>query len=368
MASQCPKLLLRDKLAMFVGEHGGMKQRDDSWYKSMGTTIGGSEIAAILGMNPYSSFDDIVSSKVAHLSGKNTWNGNEACWWGVLFEDVICAYTSKYLDAEIVGDEICIQKYEGHRFSPDGLAVADFFRNSAGELCIRAATATDIASEPQIILLEFKCPLRRRPTFEVPKQYLPQVLSGLNVTPATTGLFVDAVFRLCSYTVFNFGSKINTSYHYTEKDTSRIPAAIGMIGVYALNDDDSVSSQLACRIIREEPSAKTIGGYLDIGGMTSAKIVNVLANIDNKNFTVFRSQPIMAGSTDETDLAAKTLANLVENTPAGYFLIGTISWKLVDVFMIPVEKKEHFMDEVMPIISKVHAKVRDILSATQSNP
>jgi hypothetical protein len=63
-------------------------------------------------------------------------------------------------------------------------------------------------------LLEFKCPLSRRPDGGVPKQYLPQLWSGLAVSPvAHAGLFVDVVFRKCALADLGPGPEYDREYH-----------------------------------------------------------------------------------------------------------------------------------------------------------
>ena len=56
-------------LDAFVNLHKGIKQRDENWYKAMATTIGGSEVGALLGISineelhkyksPYSNFNEV---------------------------------------------------------------------------------------------------------------------------------------------------------------------------------------------------------------------------------------------------------------------------------------------------------------------
>ena len=257
-------------LRRFVAIHEGMRQRDKSWYKSMGTTVGGSEVAALLGCNPYATSHDIVASKVALLQGKDSWaGGGPACWWGVLFEDIIAMYVEIDLGMPVRGDEICVQRWPGHRNSPDGYIVARLARRAAVRAhtaCASCAGATgapsgaegatvahaheaqeddlvlwtsdmceSLAEQAQIMLLEFKCPLSRQPTGDVPPQYRPQLWSGLAVSPvASAGLFVDAVFRRCALADLGPGPAFDVEYH-RRREPESWPGAVawGLIGVYA---------------------------------------------------------------------------------------------------------------------------------------
>ena len=66
---------LQRLLDAYVRSASGTKQRGADWYASMGTTVGGSEVAALLGLNPYSGFYDVVRSKIAILNGQSDWGG-----------------------------------------------------------------------------------------------------------------------------------------------------------------------------------------------------------------------------------------------------------------------------------------------------
>lgn len=211
---------LRALLSDFVAAHAGMRQRDAGWYSSMGTTVGGSELAAIMGTNPYSKLRDVVYSKVGTLTGGGSgWTGgSESTWWGTLFEDVIGAYVEADLGGPILGDEICIRAVTGHRNSPDGYIVASLALAPPDADTLFQLWTTDMAPEEKvaevIVLLEFKCPYSRLPCGKVPKQYLPQVWSGLAVSPvAHLGLFVDAVFRKCSMLDLGDSPDYDREYH-----------------------------------------------------------------------------------------------------------------------------------------------------------
>ena len=47
---------LNSIIDIFVNLHKGMKQRDPSWYKCMATTVGGSELAALMGISTNNEF------------------------------------------------------------------------------------------------------------------------------------------------------------------------------------------------------------------------------------------------------------------------------------------------------------------------
>lgn len=300
-------------LERFVKIHEGMKQRDSSWYTSMGHTIGGSEVATLLGCNPYANTHDVILSKVSLLKGIDTWGGGgAACWWGVVFEDIIAAYTAIDLGGTVRGDEICVQRFPGHRNSPDGYIVAhsalisavkahaklthckhccnacacgicDFVE--ATEANLQADLQADLPANlqatesetdeadpyclwttdmcpslailPRIFVLEFKCPLSRRLTGKVPAQYRPQVWSGLSVSPvAHAGLFVDAMFRKCAIADLGPNSEYDREYHKpTAKE--RDAAQLALSKETEANFDKSKFAEADLEAPKEAPKEAT---------------------------------------------------------------------------------------------------------------
>lgn len=421
------------ELIKFVKFHSGMRQRDASWYTSMGRSVGGSEMAAILGCNPYSTIHDVVASKVALLRGNDNWGGGgPACWWGVLFEDVIAAYTEIVLGGTVRGDEICVQRYPGHRNSPDGYIVARSARNSAvaahgvcAECAALPARAPDSESDseyclwttdmcptlaelPRIFLLEFKCPLSRQPTRAVPAQYRPQIWSGLAVSPvAHAGLFVDAVFRKCALGALGPGPDYDTAYNRNSRSKPAIEYARadawGLIGIYAPRANapawvqrgkkqptvaaDALDSLLAdCTAVDgatvaarlraayldagfipvgrdggEAPSDLPAEAVLDLGGCESRTFDTALNMFNSRQFSCQRLAPCLSDGRGldlhSEGAIARAIDSLNQDAPAHYELLGVLPWKLFHVVIEPVARKAGFMDEVLPIIAQVHARV-----------
>ncbi|NBQ70877.1 MAG: hypothetical protein EBU46_19420, partial [Nitrosomonadaceae bacterium] len=149
-------------------------------------------------------------------------------------------YVEIDLGMPVRGDEICVQRWPGHRNSPDGYVVARLAARAAEEagadfLLWTTDMCGTLAAAAQIMLLEFKCPLSRQPTGAVPPQYRPQLWSGLAVSPvASAGLFVDAVFRRCALPDLGPGPAFDAEYHRRREPESWGGAvAWGLIGVYA---------------------------------------------------------------------------------------------------------------------------------------
>ena len=174
---------LINRILAFVDKHGGIRQGTTEWHGLIRTTIGGSEMGVLLGVNKYKKRDQLLEEK-RETGVSHDREVPVPCLWGKLFEPIIRTYAEVIYDTQIYGHDICIANGK-LRYSPDGLGV------------VRRINGRDIFD---VVLFEFKCPYIRNPDGKVPKHYEPQVLSGLAATAEiepTYGLYVDAVFRKC---------------------------------------------------------------------------------------------------------------------------------------------------------------------------
>lgn len=382
--SEAARQYLGKALAVFVKHHSKVKQHDKSWYERMGTTVGGSELAAIMGKNPYMNFYDVVESKVSVLNGVNTWTGgSEACWWGTLFEDVIGAYVAADLGSDIIGDDICISVIPGHRNSPDGYIIARIWVDAEGRTRLWTTDMSeDIPCWHRILVLEFKCPITRKPTGDVPKQYQPQVQSGLAVSPiANLGMYVDAVFRKCDMMSLELSPEYDRVYHYKDDETKGLPQAWGIIYVYAPRldasrrirygwrgdewgpgdpddgpdaDASSAAWDISCRLTAAP------GEPADLGAAPPKLFNRALRLINQKRFPVWRAPAVFAdgrGRPPPTDPWWENRAR--ELCPPSHALMGVIPWKLFEVNYSFVERQKNFIEIVKPLIDSVHRTVQE---------
>lgn len=377
-----------------VHSRNGIKQRGQEWKNAMGVSVGGSEIAAIMGVNPYMNFFDVVHGKLEALAGTVSFRGGESCWWGTLFEDVIGAYVEIDLGARVKGDEICIREIAGHRTSPDGYIVARFYDD--GELRL---WTTDLESartsglQAMILLLEFKCPISRLPKKTVPKQYQPQLWSGLAVSPvAHMGLYVDAVFRKCAMFDLGDAPEYDTAYHARDKEAWEAPVAWGLIGVYApllsaprhvrlgwrgpewTEGDpspeaaDADASQAAWQIhglyfgLRLK-TQKNNRDLVDLGDAEKKLFNRTLGLIDQRRFPVTRVAPCFVDGRGCDLRSSAGIASAVEelrrDTPESHWLFALLPWKLFEVAYVPVARQPGFLEEVRPLIDEVHRTVAE---------
>ncbi len=379
----------------------GSKQRGADWYRLMGETVGGSELAALLRMSPYKSFYDVVESKIAAQTGTSPSSfdgGGPACWWGSLFEGVIELVVSIDLGAPLRGTDICIRAAPGHRTSPDGylvVRVAGGGDPPAWDNPVLWTTDQVLpeAHAPLIALVEFKCPYSRRPDGTVPGHYRPQVWSGLSVSPvAHFGLFVDSVFRKCSLEALGPGPEFDRVYHRAKSDLAPRawgdPLAWGLIAVYAPRLDaprrvrlgwrgeewapggpspdspDSDASLVAWQIHSACLCMTSRAGGADTGldaadfGECPPKVFDrALGFIDRRRFPIALGPPTFAdGRGGPGDLAA-AVRRFHEGPPADHWLLGLLPWKLFEINYVPVAHRPGFLDEIAPLVAEVHEAV-----------
>jgi putative phage-type endonuclease len=188
-------------------EKNGILQHTKAWLADKQSLIGGSSIASIMGLNPFSSQYELAKQKVSLIE----FDGNIKTQWGNLFEDMIKQYVEFDKECEIIGENIYIRGGPGTCYSPDGLGIIG----------------------DKIVLFEFKCPFNRIPTSRIPVYYTPQVKMGLDIIEITHyGLFAQGVFRRCSYNDLDYNN--NYDKILVAKSKGKLPLACGVIG-FAFN-------------------------------------------------------------------------------------------------------------------------------------
>ena len=393
-----------DKLIQdFVALHAGRaRQRTDAWLAKKSVSIGGSEVAALMGWNPYSSFDQVVALK----AGIQTWDGGSvACWWGSMFESVIERFVEIDCKTQLAGTDISVpapttSELRGfHANSPDGYGVITLFLNVDDEWQILGTSAENQAAaegrpRKQIIaLFEFKCPFRRHPKGEIPKHYRPQIWSGLALSPiAHTGVFVDAVFRKCM--LWNLGPETgyDYTYHYERKNPSwTYPIAWGLTGIYAPRLDanrgkpntsinntsaiiktcmSGVSVDAAYEAWRlhytefgisfESPEEADRAGRpfcpdpIDFGDCEKKTFETMMFHLDKGQFKAKHVGPCFPDGRGAPLLTPRaigaTIDSLATSPPPGYYLLGVIPWKIFEVDYVFQERQLGFLENVAPLI------------------
>jgi len=389
------RIRLTELLSSFLELHAGRpKQRTPEWYALKSTTIGGSELAALLGKSRYATFGDVVKKK-AGIGPE--FKGNSACRWGTLFERAIEVFVETDCGVSLGGTDVNVPAPKGsgledkHANSPDGYAVAKFYIDEEGvpRLCTTDREAREAAKErPQfcaIILLEFKCPFRRRPKGWVPENYETQIWSGLALSPpAAFGLFVDAVFRKCALWSLGPWKGYDRGYHVERTNPLwGKPVAWGLFAVYAPRPDATHAPQkdkaLAQELYRayfgipfDHPTnrdERLEPGVIDFGECPKAIFEKALEAIDGGAFTAVLAGPAFADGRGSACLSTgkeigKTV-DVLERNPLPYkFLLGVIPWKCLQAEYTFAPRRLGYLEEVAGPVETCLAAAKAIREAS----
>jgi putative phage-type endonuclease len=123
-------------------------QRTPEWYSARQNMLTASDVATVLGINPYEKYNSLVDKK---SYGTNTFFGNAATAHGQKHED-----TARFLFGRLYG----LETWD-----------VGLFRHT--EIKWLGGSPDGIASDGS--LLEIKCPLKRAIKHEIPPYYYPQV-------------------------------------------------------------------------------------------------------------------------------------------------------------------------------------------------
>ena len=387
--------IIKDFVALHAGGH---RQRTEGWLAMKVGSIGGSEIAALMGLNPYSSFDEVIASKV----GARTFAGNIACRWGTMFESVIERYVEIDCGTRLAGTDISVPAPGSsglrgrHSNSPDGYAAITLFAGEgaggAPEWHILTtdgetrAAAAGRGTKRITALFEFKCPYRRQPKGNVPKHYTPQIWSGLALSPiAHLGVFVDAVFRKCA--LWNLGPRpgYDASYHRERRVAHwSTPVAWGLTAIYAPRLDapsapcaggapppeDFLIGEAATSAAYEAwslsfqafgiPQEPTLTGHpfapdpIDFGSCETRVFEDMMLHLDKGRFQAIHRGPCFPDGRGVDLRTEKSIGGAVDllaaSAPNHHYLLGVLPWKMLEVDYAFVERREGFLEEVAPLV------------------
>ena len=141
------------------------------WMVARGKLLTASRMAACLGENPYCSQRKLFL-QMTNQSARFT--GNDATRWGQKYEAEAAAVYSRVSGLELVEEEI-------------GLIVSDYTK---GDERKRYGATPDFMTKGGI-MVEIKCPFRRKIQHEIPEYYMAQVQFQMIVTGTTMAHFVQ---------------------------------------------------------------------------------------------------------------------------------------------------------------------------------
>ena len=94
----------------FVEKHcGAPLQRTPAWLFLRRSVVGASELATLVGMSPYDTFESVAARKKRIVYSSFT---TPACWWGTIFEDVSVKFAEREFATKIHGTNICVMPPE----------------------------------------------------------------------------------------------------------------------------------------------------------------------------------------------------------------------------------------------------------------
>lgn len=212
-----------DRLNILREQYGHLPaQGTREWLEHRSMSIGGSELAAFVGLSKYRSPSYVIDSKLQPpVPFSNRYTN-----WGKIFESVSRALMELQFDTTIYEfGSIPSRFVSGLSYSPDGIGVIG----------------------KNLVLFEMKSPSRRIPTEYIPEEYYIQVQHGLHTIPEVDyAIFVDALYYKCSYEDL-YTNGYDTDYH-DGLPSSDDPVAFGIIGIYrdcqVLTQDESQGDDL----------------------------------------------------------------------------------------------------------------------------
>ena len=307
-------------------ETHGIIQHSDAWHKHRITTVGGSTLSIIQGVNPYKSLNELVRQKTGFSENIN--DGSIMTRWGNLFEDVIKRIVEHDKSCSILGEDLYVKGDDPYiSYSPDGLAVIN------GE----------------VTLLEFKCPYSRIPMRNIPKYYIPQIKMGLDVLKIpTVGLFVEGVFRRCSWEVLGHNSEHDLLL--VDKQLTDLPKYYGIIGMYTT--EEKLQASIMRLLIQKYETEYMIEEEMnDLGVSTADLFMDIMKAYDSGHIKIFYGG---LTSGDNMSIIYDDLTKFTEYCDENkYIKLGILPWKLFQLQYNNVSKEENYLEPWMPKIREL---------------
>jgi len=331
-----------------IGQHG------KKWHAKRVFTIGGSSLATIMGINPWSTIKKLITDKI----GLTSFMGDIKPQWGNLFEPIIQTVVEHDKNCKIIGENIFIEGPTNTSYSPDGLAVID----------------------GKIVLMEFKCPYSRLPNGKMPKYYEPQVKMGLDIIKiADSGLYAEGVFRRCTWAELDSGPIAND---FPPRPKGSETIAFSFIGFYhdpaRYQRELKKNSEIGTEILEShktnlwkfyEDQYGSVGSptndYMcnDIGESPIELFTRIMDAYDRKILVPWYGADIVYAGNGESDMN-KGLSAFIDHCSYNKFpAFGILPWKLFKLQYTVVTKEEGYLAPWLPKIAEIIGLVRQCNSA-----
>jgi hypothetical protein len=378
------------------------KQRSEAWLAAKGDCVGGSELATVLGHNPYQTRTKLVSRKLDLCQ----WTGGGvACQWGTMFEPVSERILELECGVALLGSDIHVKNpglIADLGNSPDGYCVVALDTAApAGELRIQRADQATASTVYVPVLVELKAPYGRIPeraNAKVPRHYVSQVMSGQSLCPpAAAGLYIEIVFRLCSLADLGPSPDYCLAYHRGDQrrraklalaphehlwDT---PVGWGATAVYAPKLGSQTGSARTAKVRDAEMycyravcaaamvalttnEVETGASPVDLGDLANEKAAafdHLIVLVDEKVLPIEHSDPHLPGTSADGQAGLnKFLRDAAGRAPPGHYLFGLLAWKAQEAGYHLLARDDDYLDKVGPLVESFMADVRQLRGAT----
>lgn len=311
-------------------QRNGVSQGTTEWLNRKKNRIGGSSMATIQDDNPYKTMIQMLEG--CHSSAP--FETSIKMDWGTLFEPMIRMFVEQRKKTKIHGDGMFIEYNDFICYSPDGLGIYTLPCPITG------------ADKVHRALFEFKCPFNRIPAKKVPVYYLPQVRTGLEIIPvADIGIYIEGVFRMCSFEDLNFSKKITKAHGMSYTGTKIL--AIGMIAFYEHTTDKKYSKLTVENESVDSKESKNQQmrenqqtAYVDIGAQPD-ELEGFLRKACSGALRV-KYSPII---NDEKTQTLDVLSSMITEQP-----VAILCWKLLRCDIHKIDRVENYLERWLPKI------------------
>lgn len=350
--------IINEVIVKFERDSKGPLQLSPEWFvlRERGSRkrgrIGGSDVASLLGYNPYRSRRQLLLEKQGLK--KKVFGHQFPLLFGSIFEEVAVNSFEKIFKTKVMCKNITIVDPKGYDcmvFSPDGLCALPM---KDGDVYMDYDSDDyDKIKRYAPVLIEVKCPSTRPLTRDakVPKLYYPQIQAGMfAIDVAHSAIFIDNQLRVCSYQQLFSETEINNVGIYAVHSKSspvsedNAPVHIGAILVYG---------ELPPNINRKYLRVEKIGGKLvyDLGNATYRTFTDVLGHM--RDNAVRYEYLLPYDSIDDLDLTER-----IKSSPEKD--ISIICWKLFDATYTLVQKDYDHINELTAEVRKYNGGDFDI--------
>jgi len=346
MNTKCAYKMIEDLLARYAHLP---KQKSAGWYLARETSIGGSELSTVLGINKYKKFREFIFEKIG--LGEPVDSNNPNFLWGNLFENVHANILTHIFNIKIEDfGSIPWRDEQSHfRVSPDGFFGASLQQMLSGPLIDNRAEflaqlppGTDL-EKPRVFVLELKSPARRTiDKSAIPEVYQPQVFAELCIDDCVEfALFSECAFKRCSYS--DYENTVNSTASFIVRGGDRsesLPLYMGIIHIYAPIDNSDLANYLHTRYIDHISHS-----LIDIGAITDPNLYfEFVSKIKPYNmickYTMSGSDKV---STDNDD-------KIIDESR--YTCVAVVPWKAYDISYHLVHKDPNYITARYPLILK----------------